>query len=79
MLMLVVLGTLFPTDAFAYLDPGTGSLIVQSVIATLAAVAYGLRVYWGRIQVLFRRTPDGAHAKLDDARSPGGDPFDTEG
>jgi hypothetical protein len=44
----------FPTDAFAYLDPGTGSLFVQSLIAALAAVGYGLRVYWSRIRGWFK-------------------------
>ena len=74
MLLLAVLGTMVPADAFAYLDPGTGSLIVQSVIATLAAVAYGLRLYWSRIQVLMRRTPDRGHSKPGDGRPPGGAP-----
>ena len=50
--------TIFPSDALAYLDPGTGSLIVQSVIAALAAIGYGLRLYWGRIQSWFKRPKD---------------------
>jgi hypothetical protein len=33
-----------------YLDPGTGSLIVQSVIAALAAVGFALRVYWSKVR-----------------------------
>lgn len=37
---------MFPADAWAYLDPGTGSLMIQTVIATLAAIGYGLRAYW---------------------------------
>lgn len=47
----------FPTDAFAYLDPGSGSLIFQTVVATLAGVAYGVRVYWGRIRGWFGGRP----------------------
>lgn len=66
--LLVLLGTLFPSDALAYLDPGTGSLIVQSVIATLAVVAYGVRLYWGRIQLLFKRTVDHGHSTPDQVR-----------
>jgi hypothetical protein len=46
---------LFPPEALAYLDPGTGSLIVQSLIAALAAVGYGLRLYWSRIRLWFKR------------------------
>ncbi|HEX2120107.1 MAG TPA: hypothetical protein VHL59_00560 [Thermoanaerobaculia bacterium] len=48
----------FPPEALAYLDPGTGSLIVQSLIAALAAVGYGLRLYWGRIRLWFKRPED---------------------
>ena len=53
---------LFPTEALAYLDPGTGSLIVQSLIAALAAVGFGLRHYWGRIRGWFTRSKPSAHS-----------------
>jgi hypothetical protein len=54
-LLVVAWCTIFPSDAFAYLDPGTGSLIVQSVIAALAAAGFGLRLYWGRIRTWIKR------------------------
>jgi hypothetical protein len=56
--MVGVLGLIFPTDAFAYLDPGTGSMVVQTVIAVLAAAGYALRVYWRRVQQLFKRSSE---------------------
>lgn len=57
--IVVLLAVLFPRDAFAYIDPGSGSLIFQTIVATLAGVAYGVRVYWSRIRGLFgRRAPD---------------------
>ena len=34
----------------AYLDPGTGSLIIQGLIAAFAGAAVALRAYWKRIQ-----------------------------
>jgi hypothetical protein len=52
----VVWMLIFAPDAFAYLDPGTGSLIVQSVVAALAAVGFGTRMYWRRIRQWFRRS-----------------------
>jgi O-antigen/teichoic acid export membrane protein len=53
-----LLGLLFPRDVHAYLDPGAGSLVFQTVIATLVAVAYGVRLYWGKLKaVLTRRAP----------------------
>jgi hypothetical protein len=50
-LVVAVWVTVFPSQAFAYLDPGTGSLIVQSVIAALAAAGFALRLYWSKVQV----------------------------
>ena len=57
LLLAIVLGVLFPRDAFAYLDPGTGSMVFQTVVAGLAAVAYGVRMYWGKIRSVFSRRP----------------------
>ena len=34
------------SSAHAYLDPGTGSIIVQALIGFLAAVAVTLKLYW---------------------------------
>jgi hypothetical protein len=54
--------TIFPSQAFGYLDPGTGSLIVQSVIAALAAAGFALRLYWSKVRAWFkwprRRPPE---------------------
>lgn len=35
--------------AFAYLDPGTGSIILQGIIAAVAAASVTARIYWHRI------------------------------
>jgi len=40
---------LFVKPAFAYLDPGTGSAILQGVIAAIAAVGIAGKLYWHRI------------------------------
>lgn len=34
------------TSAHAYLDPGTGSIILQGIIGAIAAVATFLKIYW---------------------------------
>ena len=36
--LLLVLIFLFPNTSYAYLDPGSGSLILQALLAALAAV-----------------------------------------
>ena len=44
-----------PMEAFAYLDPATGSVIIQAVIAAIAAVGYAIKIYWYKILDLFSR------------------------
>ena len=37
-------------DKLAYLDPGSGSFLVQLLIAALLGVGVALRASWGRIK-----------------------------
>jgi len=46
---------LFPTTAHAYLDPGTGSMMLQGLIAALAAVVVAIKTFWGSITGFFRK------------------------
>ena len=55
-LLLLSLSALFPVSAFAYLDPGTGSIILQGLIAGLAAAAVVMKTYWYRIKSFFGKT-----------------------
>ena len=47
---LFVFNELFVSDAFAYLDPGTGSRIIQALIGALAGTAITLKIYWHKIK-----------------------------
>jgi hypothetical protein len=39
--------------AQAYLDPGSGSLIIQSIIGGVAALGITLKLYWHKLRVKF--------------------------
>ncbi len=41
--------TALPVTAFAYLDPGTGSMLMQVILGGIAAVAVALKLFWYRI------------------------------
>lgn len=41
----------------AYLDAGSGSLIVQAVVGGVAGVAVAAKLYWRRLVSRFRRQP----------------------
>ena len=42
-------------SVFAYLDPGTGSMIVSAIIGALAAVAYIFKGWFFKIAKMFRK------------------------
>lgn len=44
---------IFPLDAFAYLDAGTGSMIIQGLIGGIAAGFFVIRHYWHQLLVFF--------------------------
>jgi hypothetical protein len=39
--------------AAAYLDPGTGSMILQGIIAGLAITAFTIKSYWYKVRGFF--------------------------
>lgn len=41
--------------AHAYIDPGTGSALIQGLIAGVAAIGITARLYWHRIAEFIRR------------------------
>ncbi len=45
-------------DLFGYLDPGSGSMILQILAGGVAAVAVTARLYWGRLLKLLRIRKD---------------------
>jgi hypothetical protein len=46
------------TALFAYLDPGSGSMILQIIAGGLAAVAVTAKLYWNRILRFLRIRKD---------------------
>ncbi len=45
-------------ELFAYLDPGSGSMILQILAGGVAAVAVTARLYWGRLMKFLRIRKD---------------------
>ena len=52
---------LAPVPAWAYIDPGVGSMMLQLVFGGLAAAAAAVGIYWrqllGGLMRLFRKAP----------------------
>ncbi|MGH8719440.1 MAG: hypothetical protein ACREV0_10950 [Burkholderiales bacterium] len=45
--LLFVAGT---APAYAYLDPGTGSMVLQAILGGIAGVVIAGKLYWGRVK-----------------------------
>ena len=50
-----VLVILFNNKAFAYLDPGTGSIILQAILGAIAAGAAWCSMYWQKVKNFFSK------------------------
>lgn len=80
--LLLVLCLLPIQNAHAYLDPGTGSYIIQILIGVALGAGYVLKVYWGRVIGFFanlgnkkKASPEKDHStkskkKENDTRKP---------
>lgn len=40
-------------EAYAYLDPGTGSYIIQLIIAALLGGLFALKIFWNKVKYFF--------------------------
>ncbi len=51
--LVLMTAMLFAVPAHAYLDPGTGSMILQVILGGVAAASVALKLYWQRIKGFF--------------------------
>jgi hypothetical protein len=45
----------FINHAHAYIDPGTGSMIFQGLLAAIAACTVTIGIFWRRLKNVFRK------------------------
>ncbi len=59
-LVLGLVWAVFPVfPGHAYLDPGTGSMIIQILLGGIAGAAVVLKLYWHKFKMMFsRQKPD---------------------
>lgn len=58
--LILVLGLVLASQlpAHAYLDPGTGSLVLQILLAMFAGIIYWVKIQWHNIKVAFQKIID---------------------
>lgn len=61
-IIILVLMLTSPKCAYAYVDPGTGSFVVQLILGFIFGSIIGIKLYWKKIKSffakLFSRKPD---------------------
>ena len=45
----------FTSNSFAYLDPGTGSIILQAILAFIAAAFATISFYWTKFKSILKK------------------------
>ena len=70
LIVLTVFAVLASAPAYAYLDPGTGSILVQGLLAALAAGSAAVAAFWSQIRRFLagrRGSPPPADENEDDS------------
>ena len=52
-IFLALLVLIFPKNAHAYLDPGTGSYVLQVLAAVLFGGLFAIKAFWAHIKAFF--------------------------
>ena len=58
--LVLVMLVIFERQAAAYLDPGSGSMLLQVLLGGVAAMSVIARLYWHRLTAVFRGKPQGS-------------------
>jgi len=65
----IVVAFLTPVYALAYIDPGTGSYLIQLLIAAFVAVSFSIKIFWKKIVRLFSKKSGQDGRKSDESSS----------
>jgi hypothetical protein len=65
LVVVTVLALLVTRPAYAYLDPGTGSVLMQGLVAALAVVSAAVAAFWTRLRQLLSGRGKGIDRSVD--------------
>jgi len=58
------------SPAWAYLDPGTGSMIISAIVGLFATVGLAVKTYWYKLKGFFRRDQSMRERRADAQTQP---------
>ena len=53
--LIIGLGSLFPSEAYAYIDPASASIMIQVLIGALVGTGIALKMYWAKLRFLLSK------------------------
>jgi uncharacterized membrane protein AbrB (regulator of aidB expression) len=53
--LFILFYVIYPGEVHAYIDPGTGSIMLQVLIGILFGLLFSLKMFWKRIKSFFKR------------------------
>ena len=51
--MLAIALVFFTVEGYSYIDPGTGSYLVQIILAAFVGASLGVKLFWHKIKAFF--------------------------
>lgn len=54
-LSIFLVGGLTISNAYAYIDPGSGTIIIQIIIGALVGVGITIKLYWHKLKYKFEQ------------------------
>jgi hypothetical protein len=60
---------LFAKDSEAYIDPGSGSYVLQLLVASFFAVIFTVKMFWRNIKAFFSKTGGKKHENAGSEQS----------
>ena len=52
---IILYSLIYPTNALAYIDPGSGSIILQALIAAFAGASTAITIYWKKLKLFLSK------------------------
>ncbi len=51
----ILVGFYFQSSAYAYVDPGTGSMLLTAIVGAIAAAGAAISLYWSKVKSFFSK------------------------
>ncbi len=51
--LVLLVGIFAQSSAYAYIDPGTGSMLLSALVAAIAAAGATILMYWSKVKSFF--------------------------